>query len=124
MERPTSALHLTRVTLHVQPLSAEPHTKEVGRGEVYYHHRVRSARSDDGRRGVTPRTSDSGAAHARVRYPHDSSLPRSPAPPGTDPVLLRSRPMRLRVTSGAHGAPHPLRHHRAGADSSPAWRSH
>src|ERR1041385_8924471 len=35
MERPTSALHLTRVTLSLRQLGAEPHTKEVGRDEVY-----------------------------------------------------------------------------------------
>ena len=35
MERPTSALHLTRVTLRLRQLNAEPHTKEVGRAEVY-----------------------------------------------------------------------------------------
>src|ERR671913_2624821 len=38
MERPTSALHLTRVTLSLRQLGAEPHTKEVGRDEVYNHH--------------------------------------------------------------------------------------
>jgi hypothetical protein len=45
MERPTSALHLTRVALRVKPLNPGPHTKknvaphtEVGRGNVYYHH--------------------------------------------------------------------------------------
>ena len=37
MERPTSALHLTRVTLSLRQLGAEPHTKEVGRAEVYNH---------------------------------------------------------------------------------------
>ena len=31
MERPTSALHRTRVTLSLRQLGAEPHTKEVGR---------------------------------------------------------------------------------------------
>jgi hypothetical protein len=40
MERPTSALHLTRVTLCLRELNAEPHTKEVGRAEVYNHHRL------------------------------------------------------------------------------------
>src|SRR5262245_21769180 len=40
MERPTSALHLTRVTLSLRQLGAEPHTKEVGHAAVYNHHRV------------------------------------------------------------------------------------
>jgi len=52
MERPTSALHLTRVTLSLRQLGAEPHTKEVGRDEVYNHHRFRSARGDNRGRGV------------------------------------------------------------------------
>src|SRR6185503_12139121 len=69
MERPTSALHLTRVTLTVRALNAEPHTKEVGRDEVYYHHCFRSARGHDGRRGVVARASDAGTAYA------DSDVP-------------------------------------------------
>ena len=44
MERPTSALHLTRVTLDLRELNAEPHTKEVGHVRVYSDHCVRSAR--------------------------------------------------------------------------------
>src|SRR5207237_4592765 len=67
MERPTSALHLTRVTLSLRQLGAEPHTKEVGRGKVYYCHCVRSARSDDGRCGPVAGPSDAGVAYARVR---------------------------------------------------------
>jgi hypothetical protein len=35
MERPTSALHLTRVTLSLRELGAEPHKKEVGHHAVY-----------------------------------------------------------------------------------------
>ena len=34
MERPTSALHSSRVTLDLRQLNAEPHTKEVGHGRV------------------------------------------------------------------------------------------
>jgi hypothetical protein len=52
MERPTSALHLTRVTLTVRALNAEPHTKKVGHDAVYYHHCVRSARGHDGGGGT------------------------------------------------------------------------
>jgi hypothetical protein len=40
MEGPTSALHLTRVTLCLRQLRAEPHTKEVGHDGVYYHRRL------------------------------------------------------------------------------------
>ena len=40
MEGPTSALHLTRVTRCLRQLGAEPHTKEVGHGAVYYHRRL------------------------------------------------------------------------------------
>ena len=47
MERPTSALQLSRVTLCLRELNAEPHTKEVGRDAVYYYHCLRSARGDD-----------------------------------------------------------------------------
>jgi hypothetical protein len=52
MERPTSALHLTRITLSLRQPGAEPHTKEVGRDEVYNHHCFRSARGDDHGRGL------------------------------------------------------------------------
>ena len=45
-------MHLTRVTLSLRQLGAEPHTKEVGRDEVYYCHCLRSARGDDGRCGL------------------------------------------------------------------------
>src|SRR5687768_2018481 len=64
MERPTSALHLTRVTLTVRALNAEPHTKEVGRDAVYYHHCVRSARGHDGCRGAVGGTTDAGTPFA------------------------------------------------------------
>src|SRR5262245_16635031 len=66
MERPTSALHLTRVTLSLRQLGAEPHTKEVGRDEVYNHHCLRSARGHDGRGGVVAGAPDAGAAYAGV----------------------------------------------------------
>jgi Transposase IS116/IS110/IS902 family len=46
MKRPTSALQGAGYAARA-PLNAEPHTKEVGRGEVYYHHCLRSARGDD-----------------------------------------------------------------------------
>src|SRR5437016_2396076 len=97
MERPTSALHLTRVTLSLRELGAEPHTKEVGRDEVYNHHCLRSARSDDGRRGLAAGTSDAGTPHARVGYCHDSALRRARPAPGTDHLLLRSRPVWVRA---------------------------
>ena len=40
MERPTPALHLSRVALDLRQLNAEPHTKEVDHGRVYNHHCV------------------------------------------------------------------------------------
>src|SRR4029434_8179425 len=58
MERPTSALHLTRVTLSLRQLGAEPHTKEAGRHEVYNHHCLRSARGHDGGGGVVTESTD------------------------------------------------------------------
>jgi hypothetical protein len=67
MERPTSALHLTRVTLSLRQLGAEPHTKEVGRDEVYNHHCLRSARRHDGSRGLIPWVPHAGASYAEFR---------------------------------------------------------
>src|SRR5438876_7958478 len=64
MERPTWALHLTQVTLSLRQLGAEPHTKEVGRDEVYYHHCVPSEHSSGTKRaqgGITK----TGNAHLR-----------------------------------------------------------
>ena len=47
MERPTPAWHLSRITLDLRQLRAEPHTKEVGgHVEVYTHHCLRSSRDD------------------------------------------------------------------------------
>jgi DNA replication protein DnaC len=66
VERPTSALHLTRVTLSLQQRGAEPHTKEVGRDEVYNHHCFRSARGDDHGRGLIARAPDAGTPSADV----------------------------------------------------------
>src|SRR4026208_177029 len=66
-ERPTSGLHLTRVTLSLRQLGAEPHTKEVGRAEVYNHHCLRSARGHDGRRDLTAGSPDVCAAVPHVR---------------------------------------------------------
>ena len=58
---------LTRVTLSLRQLRAEPHTKEVGHDAVYYYHCLRSARRDDGGRGVAAGPADAGAAPADVR---------------------------------------------------------
>jgi hypothetical protein len=66
MERPTAALHLTRVTLSLRQLGAEPHTKEVGRDEVYNHHCLRSARGHHGGRGVVAGSADAGAPSVDV----------------------------------------------------------
>src|ERR1700704_4068793 len=71
MERPTSALHLTRVTLSLRQLGAEPHTKEVGHVEVYNHRGLRSACCVGGRGRVTARTRDTRAAPARLRFADD-----------------------------------------------------
>src|SRR5437868_10286251 len=101
MERPTSDLHLARVTLSLRQLGAEPHTKEVGRDAVYNHHCLRSARGHDSGGGVTPRAPDAGAPYAAVRQSDHSALRRSTAPPGTDRLLLRSGTLRLRVAASA-----------------------
>ena len=68
MERPTSALHLTRVTLSLRQLGAEPHTKEVGRDAVYNHHCLRSARGHDGGGGAVAGPADAGAPSADVGH--------------------------------------------------------
>src|SRR6267143_321908 len=52
MERPTSALHLSRITLDLRELRAEPHTKEVGHHGVYSSDCVRSACRHDGGGGA------------------------------------------------------------------------
>lgn len=74
MERPTSALHLTRVTLSLRELGAEPHTKEVGRDAVYNHHCFRSARGDDGGRGLGVGRARAGAPRADVRERRHSEI--------------------------------------------------
>src|SRR4051812_8156466 len=61
MERPTSALQRAGYAAR-GPLNAEPHTKEVGRAEVYNHRGVRSSRGHHGRRSVTPGRRDARAA--------------------------------------------------------------
>src|SRR5436190_20148174 len=101
MERPTPALHLSRITLDLRQLRAEPHTKEVGHVEVYNHRRFRSARGDHGGRGLTAGTSDAGAAHVDVRRADDSSFRGAPAAARPPPVLLRSRALWLRVAARA-----------------------
>src|SRR5687768_11066096 len=97
MERPTSALHLTRVTLSLRELGAEPHTKEVGRDEVYNHHRFRSARGHDGGGGAIAGAAHPGAALDDFGQSHDSAIRHPAGSPGPGPLLLRSRPMRLRA---------------------------
>src|SRR6476659_5111595 len=65
---------LTRVTLSLRQLGAEPHTKEVGHVAVYNHHRFRSARRDDGRRRLVAEPSDAGAARTDVGQRHDCAV--------------------------------------------------
>jgi len=105
MERPTSALHLTRVTLSLRQLGAEPHTKEVGRAEVYNHHCLRSARGHDGRRDLTAGSPDVCAAVPHVRQSDDPPIRGARPASGAGPVLLRSRALWLRVAAGAGRAP-------------------
>ena len=104
MESPTWALHLTRVTLSLRQLGAEPHTKGVGRGEVYDRHCLRSARGDDGSRGAIARTADPGASHVELRFRNDPALRRTPAPRLRHALLLPSRAVRLRAAARAHDA--------------------
>src|SRR4030095_1257194 len=73
MERPTSALQGAGYAAR-GPLNAEPHTKEVGRDEVYNHHRLRSARGDHSGRGTVARPPNTSPAPADVRQFHDSAL--------------------------------------------------
>src|SRR3954471_8585502 len=84
---------LTRVTLSLRELGAEPHTKEVGRDAVYNHHCVRSACRDDDGRGVVAGAADAGASSADVGQRNHCALCRSTAPPGGGGVLLRSGPV-------------------------------
>src|SRR2546430_10826143 len=104
MERPTSALHLTRVALSLRQLGAEPHTKEVGRDEVYNHHCFRSACSDDGSRRAVTGSADASPARADVGYSDDCALPRARASRAPGAVLLRSRPVWLRTAARADRA--------------------
>src|SRR5579863_9289879 len=103
MERPTSALHLTRVTLSLRELGAEPHTKEVGRDAVYNYHRLRSARRHNGGRRLVAGAPDAGASSADVGQRDDSPLRGAPSPPGPGHLLLRSRPLWLRTRTCAPG---------------------
>src|SRR4030095_11297963 len=66
MERPTSALHLSRITLDLRQLRAEPHTKEVGHHAVYSSDCVRSACRHEGGGGVAAGAADAGAADPGV----------------------------------------------------------
>src|SRR5215470_2688207 len=97
MERPTSALHLARITLSLRQLGAEPHTKEVGRDEVYNHRGVRSARRYNGGRGGAARPAHTRAAATPVGHGDDYPVHRAPPPTGSRAVLLRSGSMRLRA---------------------------
>src|SRR5918994_533830 len=105
MERPTSALHLTRVTLSLRQLGAEPHTKEVGRAEVYNHHRVRSPRGHHRRRSIAAGPADASAPFPDVRDPDDPALRRAPTSDESRAVLLRSRPLWVRAAAGPDRAP-------------------
>src|SRR4029453_350317 len=97
--RPTPALHLTRVTLCLRELNAEPHTKEVGHGEVYYHHCLRSARRNNGGRGAPAAAADATASFGDLGHSDDSALCRPTATHRTRAVLLRGRPLWLRVAA-------------------------
>src|SRR3954453_11228091 len=109
MERPTSALHLSRITLNLRELRAEPHTKEVGHHAVYSSDCLRSARGDDGRGGTTSRTADPGASLPDLGQSDDSAVRQAAtAERGYGAVLLRGRPMRLRVAARPDGRGHPL----------------
>src|SRR5262249_13642304 len=88
MERPTSALHLTRVTLTVRALNAEPHTKEVGHDAVYNHHCLRSPRGHDGRGRSVAGAPDPCAPRIVLGHPDDSAVRRPAAAPGTSRLLL------------------------------------
>src|SRR5882672_3015367 len=90
MERPTSALHLTRVTLSLRQLGAEPHTKEVGRDAVYNYHRFRSARCDDGGRCLVTEPAHAGTAVDDLGHGHDYAVRGAAAWTRPGALLLRS----------------------------------
>src|SRR5690606_24200349 len=103
MERPTSALHLTRVTLDLRGLNAEPHTKEVGHGRVYYHRGVRSARGNDGGGGAAAGAPDASSAPDDVGPAGAAAVRAASAAPGRRAVLLRSGPVWVRAAAGPPG---------------------
>src|SRR5258708_454674 len=101
MERPTSALHLTRGTLSLRQLGAEPHTKEVGRDAVYNGHWFRSARRDDGGGGATRESSDAGTPHVALGRADDCPIRGATPSTGHGDLLLRGRSVRLRIPARA-----------------------
>src|SRR5882757_8664769 len=99
MERPTSALHLTRVTLSLRQLGAEPHTKEVGHERVYNHRGLRSACRVSGGGGVVAWATNAVAPAARRRFADDRAVCGAARAPGCGALLLRGRSLRLRVAA-------------------------
>src|SRR5580765_3723333 len=86
---------MTRVTLSLRQLGAEPHTKEVGRDAVYYSHRLRSARRDDGGRRLVAEPAHTGATVDDLGHRHDCALRGAPTSAERGALLLRSRTVRL-----------------------------
>jgi two-component system sensor histidine kinase KdpD len=66
----------------------QPHTKEVGRDEVYNHYCLRSACGDDGRRRVAAESAHAGASFANIGRSDDCAVRRAHAAPRTDRLLL------------------------------------
>src|SRR5437868_8857264 len=124
MERPTLALHLTRVTLSPRQLGVEPHTKEVGRAAVYNHPCLRSARRDYRRRRLVP----------GQRLPASHSLTsESPTILRFVERLRRTGPVACCYEAGPYGfelqraltpEADSVRRDRAGVDSAACRRSH
>ena len=125
MERPTPALHLSRITLDLRQLRAEPHTKEVG------HHGVYSSIAFDQHAATTvaavllpgqrtpalhPLSSDSPTILRFVRR-----LGARPAPCG---AATKPGPCGFELQRALTQHGHPLRRHRARPDSAAARRSH
>src|SRR6516162_10597590 len=94
MERPTSALQGAGYAVRA-PLNAEPHTKEAGRDEVYYHHWVRSARRDDGRGSLVAGPADTGAPCPLVGHSNRCAIRRTRPSPRARGLLLRGGPLWL-----------------------------
>jgi hypothetical protein len=98
MERPTSALHLTRVTLCLRDLNAEPHTKEVGRDDVYYHPFVSAALRQRQQGAPAAIIAQAWTAQPRLHGPYQRFAARRKPKQHTSPPSRASSPAYDEIT--------------------------